>query len=76
MINLPKDKVLHFIVGAAIVAISYPILGSCIALMLLFISAAGKELFDKYGQDEVFDCADMTVTIIGGVIVWGVILCL
>jgi hypothetical protein len=72
--TIPKDKLLHFAVGAAVgvaaggcgLAIAGPY-GGIAGPLAALLAGAGKEIKDKrdYG---VFDIADLAATVAGGVL--------
>ena len=66
---IPTDKLLHFLVGIAIVAFLYPIsiVASIIALIAI---AAGKEVWDFNGNGTP-EVMDAIATILGGMILLG-----
>jgi len=63
-----EDKLLHIIVGVAIVFIGLRTISTRLTIALLVGAAIGKELFDLVIQNERFDIFDALVTILAGVV--------
>ena len=63
-----EDKLLHTIVGIAIMFIGLKMVDVKWTLIALTSAAIGKELFDRFIQNERFDIYDALVTIIAGVL--------
>lgn len=63
--NIPTDKLLHFIVGVLIYAVMHFI---GIGMWSVVIAAVGKEIYDYYHRDvHTPDVFDALATICGGV---------
>jgi hypothetical protein len=63
-----EDKLLHVIVGVAIVFIGLRTISTKLTIALLVGAAIGKELFDLVIQNERFDIFDALVTVLAGLI--------
>lgn len=63
-----EDKLLHAIVGIAIVFIGLKMVDVKWVVIALVSAAVGKEMFDRFIQNEQFDIYDALVTIIAGVV--------
>jgi hypothetical protein len=63
-----EDKLLHIIVGVAIVFIGLRTISTKLTIALLVGAAIGKELFDLVIQNERFDIFDALVTVLAGLI--------
>ena len=64
---IPVDKMLHFFVQFTILTIFSLIIGKLIPLIIInFIVAIIKELFDKYVKKTQFDIKDMVYGLSGG----------
>lgn len=66
--KIPKDKLLHFIVGVIIYQSTFWFIGYY-ALLLVVLCAIGKEIYDHFCNGTV-DAYDIIATILGGVIAW------
>ena len=65
--NIPTDKLLHFIVGVLIYAVGH-FVGHAIGMALVVLAAVGKEIYDFYHRDvHTPDVMDALATICGGV---------
>lgn len=65
--KIPKDKLLHFIVGVIIYQSTFWFIGYY-ALLLVVLCAIGKEIYDHYFGGTV-DKYDALFTILGGILV-------
>ena len=66
-IKTHQDKVLHFVAGLLVGAISHIfIVDSILVLAPVILVAVGKELYDKYIKKTYFDFFDMFATLVGG----------
>lgn len=69
--NLPeieKDKANHFIYGLLIYFIITLFFGDLIGLVVCFLAAIGKELYDYWSPLHRFDWWDFIWTIAGGLV--------
>ena len=64
-----NDKVRHFIVGFAIVAVLLPV-NKELSAIVLFSMAIGKEVYDRYKGKTGFDVFDLMATVLGGYTVY------
>lgn len=66
------DKLLHLLVGAVIGFAVTASISAIIALIVVIIAAAGKELYDKYHPAHTVDLYDAIATVTGGIlaIIW------
>lgn len=69
---IPKDKLLHFIAGAAIVYLCSVFLSLSISLLICVIIGFAKEyIYDiRYPNKHTVDLYDALVTVLGGVVVF------
>lgn len=74
---MKNDKALHFLVGAALVALAWP-LGWYVSLVLCVVAALGKEAYDIFHPaTNTADGLDALITVVGGLLSgawmqWGV----
>lgn len=62
--TLPLDKIVHFLIGAVILAVLAP-WGVATALLIVFLLANAKEVLDSFVHGT-FDFKDMIITVAGG----------
>ena len=62
--TLPLDKIVHFLIGAVILAMLAP-WGVAPALLIVFLLANAKEALDSFVHGT-FDFKDMIITFVGG----------
>ena len=67
------DKIAHTMAGAALAAALLP-WGAITALLAVIVAAVGKEVWDAQGHGTP-DRIDTLVTVIGGVLMLGWLLC-
>jgi VanZ family protein len=68
MTNIPKDKLLHIIVGFMIFIMAWVVLETAAALVLVFVAGTGKEIYDYFHPNHTCDIWDAIATYIGGAI--------
>lgn len=66
--KLPYDKALHFIIGALVFAVSFPIFG-WYALAITASVAVIKEFYDRFTPNHVSDIKDAIATLLGALVV-------
>lgn len=68
MINIPQDKLLHFLGGLIICILASLVLPLAISIALVWGIAGSKELYDKaHPEIHTFDGWDAYWTVAGGV---------
>lgn len=66
---IPQDKCLHIIVGVMIFAITNLLLGSAVAMAVVTVVAAAKEVYDYFNKDKhTPDVFDFLATVAGGLL--------
>ena len=66
MINLPRDKALHFIVGVLIYAAAH-FISPVVGMIAVIVAAVGKEVYDYANRDKhTPDLWDAGATLAGG----------
>jgi hypothetical protein len=65
---IPRDKALHFGAGFLITLVVGFLTTPVVGFLAAFAAGVLKEIYDYYGQGEVFDPVDMIVTWAGGII--------
>jgi hypothetical protein len=67
MINLPHDKLLHFIVGVLIYAAAH-FINPVVGMVAVTVAGVGKEIYDWFCRDRhTPDLWDAVATMAGGV---------
>lgn len=62
---LYKDKQLHIAAGFVVFVAAGFLFGPIMGLIAGCAAGVGKELFDRYVQDENFDVKDLLATVLG-----------
>jgi len=64
--NIQVDKILHFLAGYGICATSLLFAPAWLALLIVLIFGATKELYDLKVKQTYFDVLDLVATVAGG----------
>lgn len=69
--NIPEDKVLHFLAGMIIAIVAYVVTSTpWVSVAATILVGIGKEIWDSKHDGHVADPWDAVVTILPGVIVY------
>lgn len=67
MIQIPQDKLIHYVIGTLLYAATYLLVGY-LAIVVVIVVAVGKELYDKVSGKGTPEYLDALITITGGVV--------
>lgn len=71
---MTRDKVLHLIAGAVIALVVGLAVSPMIGLLTATLAGVAKEVWDSFGNGAV-EAWDALATILGGALIYGVMLC-
>lgn len=67
MINIPHDKLLHYVVGTVVYSLCSLFIGMY-AIVIVLVIAIGKEVYDYVSKKGTPEYMDAVATVLGGVI--------
>lgn len=68
MINIPHDKLLHYVAGTIIYALCSLFIG-LYAIVIVLVIAIGKEVYDYVSKKGTPEYMDIIATVLGGLVV-------